>query len=270
MPDSRVVRARLLIITLSVVLLTACRVDTNIDVAMVENGSGVITITAVADAELVARAPGLADDLRLDDVVAAGWVVEGPAATADGGLSLVLKHAFDTPEEATALLASVNGPDGPLLDVTLARKVFEREVELSMTGFAGATAGLASFADPDLLASVGATPWAAELAESGVPPADALALTVSADLEGEMTSTAGTPGDDGRIRWTVPFDETLVDLSTTSSVSLAKGGAWAVIPYVALAAFVAWVLAAVFVVWRLIVVRRFDARARRVSAQRPR
>ncbi|MEI6403188.1 MAG: hypothetical protein WCP59_13465, partial [Actinomycetota bacterium] len=75
-------RAGLLVVF--AIALTACRVDVAVDVEMVENGSGVVTVTAVADAELVARAPGLADDLRFDDLLAAGWVLEGPATTADG------------------------------------------------------------------------------------------------------------------------------------------------------------------------------------------
>ena len=41
------------------------------------------------------QAPGLAADLRFDDAVAAGWVVEGPTATADGGLTVTLRHPVD-------------------------------------------------------------------------------------------------------------------------------------------------------------------------------
>lgn len=236
--------------------------DANVDVEMAENGSGVIALTAVADAELVARAPGLAEDLRVDDLVAAGWAVQGPAPTADGGLSIVLRRSFATPEEATAVLATLNGPDGPLLDVLVGRRVGERDVTLSMAGFAGVTNDLAAFADADLLTSVGATPWAAELAASGRTLADALSLTVSAGLEGETESVAGVVGDDGRIRWSVPLDGTLVDLATTSTVSLARGGLWRALPYLALAALVLWVAAAVFVVWRLVAIRRIAARRR--------
>lgn len=256
MPHLRVVHLRALLLALCAVVLGACRVDANLDVEMAENGSGVIALTAVADAELVARAPGLADDLRFDDLVGAGWTVQGPAPTADGGLSIVVRHSFSTPEEATALLSSVNGPDGPLLDVLLGRSVGERSVTLSMGGFAGVTSDLAAFADADLLTSVGATPWAAELAASGLTLDEALSLTVSAGLEGEMESIAGVMGDDGRIRWSVPLDGSLVDLATTSTVSLAKGGLWRAIPLVALAALVLWILAAIAVVWRLITVRR--------------
>lgn len=261
MPHFRAVRSRLLLVVCAL-LLTACRVDANVDIEMAENGSGLITVTAVADAALLARAPGLADDLRFDDLVAAGWVVQGPAPTADGGLSLVLRHPFATPAEATALLQSLNGRNGPLLDVALGRTVGETSVELSLTGFTGATVGLASFADDDLLAAVGATPWEAELAAQGLALDQALAISVSAALDGELAATTGTTGEDGRVRWSVPLDGPLIDLATTSSVSLAKGGLWRVLPYLALAALVLWVLAATALIWRMVAARRAPAHRR--------
>lgn len=255
MPHSRAVRSRLLLVVCALAL-TACRVDANVDIEMAENGSGLITVTAVADAALVERAPGLADDLRFNDLVAAGWVVQGPAPTADGGLSLVLRHPFASPGEATAVLGSLSGRNGPLLDVVLARTAAERSIELSLNGFTGTTVGLASFADDDLLAAVGATPWEAEIAAQGLTIDEALVLSISAALDGEIVATTGTAGDDGRIRWSVPLDGSLVDLATTSDISLAKGGLWRVLPFLALAALVLWVLAAVALLWRMIMARR--------------
>jgi hypothetical protein len=261
MPHSRAVRSRLLLVVCALAL-TACRVDANVDIEMAENGSGLVTVTAVADAELLANAPGLAEDLRFDDLVAAGWVVQGPAPTADGGLSLVLRHPFSSPEQATAILATLNGRNGPLLDVTLGRTVAERSVELTMTGFSGTTLGLASFADDELLAAVGATPWAAEVAAQGLTIDQVLSVSVSAALDGEVVATTGTAGDDGRVRWSIPLDGSLIDLATTSNVSLDKGGLWKVLPFVTLAVLVLWVLAAVALIWRMVMARRAPVRRR--------
>lgn len=261
MPHSRVVCTRVLLVVCALVL-SACRVDANVDVEMAEDGAGLITVTAVADAALVDQAPGLAEDLRLDDLVAAGWVVQGPAPTADGGLSLVLRHPFTTPEEATALLRSLNGSQGPLLDVAVTRTPGERSVDLAMSGFAGTIGGLAAFADNDLLAAVGATPWSAELAAQGLTLDEALAMSMSAAFDGEVVSTTGTTGDDGRIRWSIPLDGSLVELATASNVSLARGGLWRALPYVTLAALVLWVLAATALLWRMVAVRRAAARRR--------
>jgi hypothetical protein len=58
------------LIVIAVMLLSACRVDTTIDISMDSDGSGEIKLTAIADAEVVAKAPGLAEDLRFDDAEA--------------------------------------------------------------------------------------------------------------------------------------------------------------------------------------------------------
>src|SRR5262249_16716884 len=102
------------LIVLSVIVLAACRVDTTVDITMGQDGSGKITVTAVADAGVVSQAPGLADDLRFDDAEKAGWTVTAPTPTSDGGLKVELTHPFANPEEATALLQSINGSGGPL------------------------------------------------------------------------------------------------------------------------------------------------------------
>ena len=85
------------LIVIAVMLLSACRVDTTIDISMHSDGSGEITLTAIADADVVAKAPGLAEDLRFDDAEAAGWTVTGPTATSGGGLQVELTHDVREP-----------------------------------------------------------------------------------------------------------------------------------------------------------------------------
>lgn len=242
-------RAGLLVVL--AIALTACRVDVVVDVEMVENGSGIVTITAVADAELVARAPGLAEDLRFDDLLAAGWVLEGPATTADGGLSVVLRHTFSSPEQATALIASLNGTDGPFEAAALSRTASKRQIDYALTGGARMEAGLASFADPDLLASVGATPYADSIASGGFTPDQVVGLSFSVSLPGSVNGTTGAvdpAGGEGRVRWIIPIDGSPLDLATTSTVSLERSSLWNVLATVALVVLVAWVVASVVLI----------------------
>ena len=119
---------RTLLLLAAAFALTACKVEASVDVSMKPDGSGAITLTVVADAELVSKAPNLAADLRFEDATAAGWVLDGPTPTDTGGLQVVLTHDFDTVEEATALLRSLNGSSGPLQSVTITRSVTEKEV----------------------------------------------------------------------------------------------------------------------------------------------
>src|SRR3954469_5325407 len=100
---------RLLGLALLVAVCAACHVDVAVDVAMIKDGSGTITVTVTADKDIVAKAPGLAGDLRLADVAAAGWAVEGPAPTPDGGLQVVMRQSFQTPAQANAILTGLNG-----------------------------------------------------------------------------------------------------------------------------------------------------------------
>lgn len=249
----------LLAALVAVVVPSACRVDVAVDVTMEQNGSGVLTITLTADAEVVEQAPGLADDLRLDDLVAAGWTVDGPTDTADGGMVVAVAHTFYTPEQATALLATLNGTDGPFKAVAFSRDATERSITYTITG-AARTAGLASFADGDLVAAVGATPYVDDIAAAGTTVDAAVGLTFSATLPGEVdSSTAAT--DDPPLTWRIPFDDSSVDLTTRSVASLERGGLWGVASSLALVALVAWIAASALFI-------AYVARARRRRRRR--
>ena len=73
---------RALAVLAAALLVTACRVDTTVTVTVEADGSGTVAVTVTADADVVNQAPGLADDLRRDDVAAACLTVDGPTATA--------------------------------------------------------------------------------------------------------------------------------------------------------------------------------------------
>lgn len=247
----------LLVLTLVTV---ACNVDVSVDVVMREDGSGVITVTATADPDVVAQAPSLANDLRFDDVRAAGWVVDGPTPTPGGGLQVVLSHPFVTPAEGTAILAGINGPGGPLQAITLKRTKVKRTTEFSLTGTLQIAGALDAFSDADLFAALGVTPYNAQIAAAGVQPAQAVTVHFQAKLPGTVqtsTATAGSASAPTGLSWTVPIDGPAVDVTTLATVKdpenvwagpLAKG---------ALIAFIAWiVIAAGFIVYVVMARRR--------------
>ena len=233
---------------IAVVLLAACHVDATVDIAVEADGSGTITVTALADADVVSQAPGLAEDLRFDDAEAAGWTVTAPVATADGGLQVELSHEFANPEEATALLQSINGSGGPLHGVVLSRGIDERGTIVSLTGSLRID-GLAAFADPDVLAAIGATPYAEQVAASSSSPNQAVGVTVRAELPGKITSATGTV-ENGSVSWVVPLDGSQVDLGTTATDDHGTARIWGVASNVALIALVGWcIVAAAFIAW---------------------
>lgn len=249
-------RLRLTAVIIALVaVLSACRVDTVVDIALAENGSGEIAVTVTVDAAVVAAAPDLTTDLVVDDLVAAGWTVEGPVATPDGGATVTVRRAFTTPAEATLWLASLNGPDGPLSVVALDRVPAERSITYSLSGVGQVERGLASFADATLLALAGGTPYADALAAAGVAVDDAVSVTVRAALPGVVDATTGAVDGD-RIVWQVPTDGTAIDLSATSTVSLERNALWKVASLAALVLLIGWVVVSTALIALVVRARR--------------
>ncbi|HEY0521733.1 MAG TPA: hypothetical protein VGC84_19735 [Ilumatobacteraceae bacterium] len=239
-------RRALIVILLA--LLTGCQVTTTVDVSMHADGSGTITVTAIADADVVSKAPGLAKDLRFDDAKSAGWTITGPTDTPGGGLQVELTHDFANPEEATALLQSINGSGGPLHNVALSRSIDQSGTKVSLVGSLRVD-GLAAFADPDVLSAVGATPYAEEIVAAGEGPTQAVVLTFRASLPGKITSGTGTVKD-GTVSWVVPIDGSQLDLATSAVDDHSTAKIWGVASTAALVALLAWCLIAVlFIVW---------------------
>lgn len=251
-----------LALALSALVLSACRVDVTVDVDMSENGSGELSVIVVADADVVAAAPGLAEDLRTDDLVAAGWSTEGAEPTPSGGLSLTIVHPFDTPEQATALLSTLNGPSGPLQAISIQRVATISEITYTVTGAGRLDGGLDAFADPELLATVGGTPYAEQIAASGAAAGDTVGVVLRVRLPGEVGDTTGqvtapAPGaTDGAeatdsdtdeagsvVDWPIAMDGSDTVIAATSVKSLERGGAWPALATVLFVALVAWVAA---------------------------
>ena len=251
----------------SLLALGACRLDVSVDVAMAPDGTGVVTVEATADAELAARVPDLADDLRLDDAIANGWTVDGPTEAADGGLSITLTHAFSSHVELANVLNSI-GP--PLTQMAAARTTEDDQTTNAIDGELTLVDGFAAFADDDLVAAVGGMPFADEFAESGQSPGEAMTFTFRVALPGELVSSeTGTEVDDGVIEWSAPLDGSSVNLYTATVQRPAdEVGAWAgPLSTVAFVALVVWVaLSVAFIAF--VAIARGSKRRRRERALR--
>ncbi len=233
--------------------LGACKVDVTVDVQVAADGSGTVTLTAIADAEVVAQAPGLAEDLRFDDAVAAGWTVDGPTATDDGGLRVVLTHPFATVAEATALLQSINGVSGPLQSITITQSDTDTQLTTFLTGSLRVDGQLQAFADSDLLGAIGGSPYEQTIRDLGLAPTDAVSFTLKADLPGKAVNDGSTT------EWVAPLDGTTLAVAATTAIAQGTTGIWPTVSTVALVALIGWCLVATaFIV--------FVAKARRKRA----
>jgi hypothetical protein len=145
---------------LTALLVAGCQVSTVVTVHVDDDGSGVVEVAAGLDPEALENLPDLDGDgsvdlddmmqaIRTEDLSAAGWEVSQPHT--DGDLTMVRAvKPFGTPEEATAVLTELTGPDGPLRGLEVGRDTrfgFER---FRFSGTADLSGGLEAFADEGL------------------------------------------------------------------------------------------------------------------------
>ena len=234
-----------------VLALSSCRVEIDLAVAVADDGSGTVSLRAVADAATVAAAPTIAERVLVDDLVAAGWTVDGPTTTADGQVVVTLSRTFADATGLETILADI-GP--PLLD-----PVAERELDIddldrivAATNTLRATLGLpdgfASFSDADLDAALGAAPFADDL--DGVAPADVLGFDLTVSL----------PSADGpQVReWSAPLDGSTLDIEFVTRQGDDDGLTWSgALSTVLGIVLVVWVGAStLFVAWGVVARRR--------------
>ena len=222
--------------------LASCRVESNVALRVNANGSGSVSVTVTADKDIVDKVPGLAGDVRVDDLKRAGWKVQGPSPTKSGGLAVTLVHPFRTPAGATAVLAQVNGARGPLHDLVLTRTGKDVDSTWKLTGRLEVTGGLSAFADDAAIRLLGGAPYAAEVQAKGLDLGDAVGIDFALSVPGQVQTSTGTESN-GTITWSVPMDGTATDIATTVRNTDVAASVSRVGRHVLLALLVLWIVA---------------------------
>ena len=204
--------------------LSACRVDTVVTTIVNDDGSGTVAVVATADAEAVAAEPNLAKELVFTDLEESGWSVTGPTPTDDNGLTITLIHEFENLAQANEILASLSGPDGPILEPLVSARGTKGEVHWSFAGSLDFSKGLKAFSDQELLAAVGRTPWIEEISNRQLTPSDVASVTFKLSLPGEPEGdrTAGAGGAGSVNEWTVRPGDAALDLGV-ETVQISSG-----------------------------------------------
>jgi hypothetical protein len=195
---------------LVVVVASACEVRTTVTVDVADDGSGTVEVAVDLDAEAVAQLPDLDGDgvsdaadlaalVRDDDLVAAGWTVEGPDTGDDGGVRLQANRTFGTPGEADRVLAELTGSSGALRDLGVTRSESFGRTRYRFEGTADLSGGLEAFGDEGLAAALEGEALGEDAAaieeRIGRPLADTFTLEVTARLPGGSTSWSPRLGD---------------------------------------------------------------------------
>ncbi len=220
-------RLGLLLLAASVLLTTGCRLRAELNLTVEEDGSGVVEFAVALDDEAIERRPDLADDLAVDDLVAAGWVVTGPAEEADGDTWIRARHAFGRPEELALLVAEVAGPDGPFRDFAVVRDDAFAETTYRFEGTVDFTAGLDDVtADPELAEALDAEPL--ELIEERLGAAidELISVQVAVRLPGSVDSNAPTRASNGAVWQPSVLEREALTLRATGTVTRTERWAW--------------------------------------------
>jgi hypothetical protein len=172
-----------------------------VSVRVHDDGSGVVTVTAVVDSEAVKTVESgggkLEDRIRLSDLTASGWTVKPWLRAADGSAQLVLSKPFDSPEQFAQVMREVSGKVGPLRDLTLTRDHGLLSTHYEVTGdvdLAKLETGVLT--DPEVVAQLtNQQVDVSALDQSLIAEIrDSLDLHVEVHLPGGDTTVAGTVG----------------------------------------------------------------------------
>ena len=214
----------LAVIALTLVL-AACQVDAFVEVAVTDDGSGVVTVAVALDNEAVERAGDLDRIIVTDDLETAGWTVEAPTRESDGLTWIRASKPFAEPDQLARLLAQVS----PVFQVGLARDHSFGRTTFDIEGTIDLSDGLGSLGD-EQLAELFGSPAGFDLeeleAEIG-PLADATQLQFVVRLPYDVAGN-GEASDQGEV-WTLQLGDDPTDVAASASRRHAWTMVWVVV-----------------------------------------
>lgn len=236
-------RHRTFLLSCLVVLCAGCQLDARVLIDVVEDGSGLVSVSVALDQDAADRVPELADQLEVDDLVATGWTVTGPALEADGLTWVRASKPFPSPGRAALVLDEVTGAEGPFQDLAVRRSASLLEEEWRVSGAVDLREGLAGFSDDALRDRLDGTDVgrsAEEIAaDVGRPIAEVVTFEVAVSLPGDVRADGVVDGR--RATWEPVLGERLEVDATGSRWNVATGG-WLALAAAATTALVAVLL----------------------------
>jgi hypothetical protein len=200
-------------------LLAGCRADARLTIEVDDDGSGVVTLRVVLDADAVDTLGGIEDQLQVGDVQAAGWDVRGGPDGQTGGFILEASKPFANPAALTAVIAELSGDDGPFRDFRLARDSGRFEDGWTFSGIADVVEPYAGLDEPgfeDVLRGMGVD-VAGLRTQLGTSISDAVDLEIRVAIPGTERGNFTRTVDGGAV-WQVPSDETQQLLAESTSL----------------------------------------------------
>ncbi|HEX6393317.1 MAG TPA: LPXTG cell wall anchor domain-containing protein [Acidimicrobiales bacterium] len=200
----------------ALVVLGGCRVDTRVSVVDRGGGHGTVSVTATFDSEAVQALggeTGLARQLSVTDLTAAGWVVNGPVTVTGGGATVTVRHGYSSPSEASRVFADLAG-SGPASNrpfkLTLTTQRGLLHVHDSLSGRIDLSCGLSCFGDQGLQSALGYTngvSTAPLLQTAGRQPGQVFGFAFTARMPGSLQSDNAASRDRSDLTWSTPLGQ---------------------------------------------------------------
>ena len=194
---------------------SACQVTLTAGVDVNRDGTGRVVAGVGLDDEALREVGDLATGLRLDDVRAAGWLVDAPRKEGDGLTWVRASKPFTEPEQVPAIVAELNGAGGPFRDFRVIRTKSLTRTETTFTGTVDLAGGLTGLSDPELVAALGDVDLGLDVDGLRARFGDRIKIRATAGLPGEITTNAPAR-DGGRAVWAPELGQT-VQLEASSS-----------------------------------------------------
>lgn len=133
----------------TLVVLSACRVETDVSIAAEADGSGDVVVTVALDGAAAARFDDAQAQILVEDVADAGWVVDGPNPAGDG-LTISATKAFGSAAELNSVLAEIGRDGGVNLTAEMDNSPSFGRERITATVDVESTGDLTAFSDSEV------------------------------------------------------------------------------------------------------------------------
>ena len=226
---------RILLFAIVSLILSACQIDAVVDVEVLDDGSGTVTVTAAFNEAVIEAAPELVDALRTEDLAAAGWAVEELENTPQSVVVSATK-GFTSPDDLNGVLGEIAGPNTLFTDFEVERLRSFARTTFEVTGVVDPLIPFTTFGDDNITGLVG-NPLGLSVAEleeaAGRPLAETLTLEFNITLPTDVEANTDT---DGRVAtWVLsPQDRLATDIEVTATIEDQIPRVWAAVALTAL------------------------------------
>jgi FMN phosphatase YigB (HAD superfamily) len=182
-------RRLVVLVVVALLVLTGCQAEVTVTVLVDDElGSGWVSVDVELDREAVDRLDGI-DQLRFEDLTAAGWQVSEPVEADDGSVDLSATKRFADAAAMVSVLDEVSGPNGPYARLGLRVERSFARTDYRFEGVLDGSVGIDAFADPSLATVLDGLPFGTDLAELedelGQPLGPLVVLRLQAAIPGD-------------------------------------------------------------------------------------